>query len=138
MFFTQSNPLNKFKEPLPLFAVFDGMKIVEHLADKSGNGHPRVERCLRPLEDNLNMTAEKTQRLAFQEHKVLSVYDDFAGIGINQSRQASRKGGLAATALAHESDRFPGINLQGDLAKTRERHFRVRSSAKDLRQIADR
>ena len=90
--------------------------IVDHerLADDVADGHARVERCVRVLEDDLHLAANVAQLPPRQVRDVTTVELDLARRRISQPDQRAREGRLATPGLADEPERLPGVDRQID------------------------
>src|SRR4029077_14408876 len=84
----------------------------ERFAGDVANGHSRVERRVRILEDDLHLAADLAHLTALEARDVPAVEDDLPGRGLCQLDQRAREGGLATAGLPHEPDRLPGLNGQ--------------------------
>src|SRR5439155_13427074 len=103
----------------PIEAV-DAQRLGDDLAD----GHARVERCVRVLEDDLHLTTDVTHPAAAEARDVETVEDHLARGRLEQLDERPSKGGLAAAGLADESERLAllddhvdavdGVNLADD------------------------
>src|SRR5262249_22829149 len=86
----------------------------ERLAHDVADGHARVERCIRVLEDDLHLAANLAHLAPLQVGDVTAVEDDLPRGGLRELDQGAREGCLATARLAHQPDRLPGIDGQID------------------------
>ena len=86
----------------------------EGLADDVADGHPRVERRVRILEDDLHLPADLAHLAALEARDVAAVEEDLARRGLRQLDQRARQGRLAAARLADEAERLSGLDGQVD------------------------
>ena len=78
----------------------------ERLPDRVAHGHPRVERTRGILEYDLHPPAQRSQCFPVQPEHVLAVEPHRSRGGLQQSQDHPSQSGLAASALAHQSQRF--------------------------------
>ena len=97
--------------------------------------HPRVQRSERVLEDELHLPPKPLQILALQREHVdqrprsLKVIDP--AIGRHGAQQQFAQGGLAAPALADQSETFAALDPQADHRRRQPRAapiFRCRTT----------
>src|SRR5262245_57263053 len=83
----------------------------QRLPDNIEQGHVWIERCKRVLKDHLHVAAQPLQ-LGFRKRgdvdllSHLRTEQNLAGRRLNGTQDTARGGGLAATALAHQSEGF--------------------------------
>jgi hypothetical protein len=80
----------------------------QRLADIVEQGHARIERAERVLEDHLDLGPERQQLALRQGREIdhlsgLGAVEDLAAGRIDRPQDAARGGGLAAAALAHQA-----------------------------------
>ena len=96
----------------------------EGFAKDRADGHARIERGERVLEHDLHVAPHGAQVAAGKAKHVLSVKGDLAFAGFDEAQHAARRGRLAATGLADQSERFAAVD--------RKRHAVHRVNAPDL------
>src|SRR5579884_768757 len=81
-------------------------KIFERLGYDLVDRHPRVKRAEGVLEDHLHLPTHRTHLSRPQLCNVPPTDDDAPGSDGHEPQQRPAQGGLAASALAHEPERF--------------------------------
>src|SRR4029077_6563025 len=89
-------------------------EVVKRLLQDAPDGHARVERRERVLEDYLHLPPDATQLPAAEAGDVLAVEDDLAGGHRKQGGDQPGEGRLAAPRLADETQRLAPPDLQVD------------------------
>ncbi len=82
----------------------------EGFAKDRADGHARIERRERVLEHDLHVAPHGAQVAAGKAKHVLAVKGDLAFAGFDEAQHAARRGGLAATGLADQSQRFAAVD----------------------------
>src|SRR5664279_2986116 len=80
------------------------------LGDDLADGHPWIERTVRVLENHLRFASERLRVGAIQLGDVLTVEPNLASGRFDETQHRASERGLAATALADETDGFPFID----------------------------
>src|SRR5450756_2204095 len=91
----------------------DGVDL-EGLLHDAAHGHPRIEACVRVLEDHLHPAPHPPQRLALERRQLRAVEGDRACRGPVEADDRAPGGALAAARLPDEPERLA--------APQRERH----------------
>ena len=91
----------------------------QRLADIVEQGHARVERAERVLEDHLDLGPQRQQLGGLQRREVdhlsgARAVEDFAAGRIDGAQDAARGGGLAAAAFANETQGFALVDGEVD------------------------
>src|SRR5216110_546532 len=84
----------------------------ERLADDRAHRHPRIERRVGVLEDDLHLFAQRTQRALVERRDVLRPEPDLARRRLDQPEDRATRGGLAAARLADEAERLARQDLE--------------------------
>src|SRR4051812_3017857 len=84
----------------------------ERLGDDVADGHPRIERGVRILEDDLELSADLAQLFAPEPRQLLTAETDRAGRRLQQLQDAVAGGRLAGPRLTHETERLPSADLE--------------------------
>ena len=80
----------------------------QRLADDVADGHPRVQRGVRVLEDDLDL-APDLAKVAAAHRRQLAPVERHGSLGrLQQLENAEARGRLARAGLAHEPDGLPG------------------------------
>ena len=90
--------------------LVDGQRFTNDGFDR----HARVERGEGVLKNDLHVTPHFAQRLRVHGGDVLAIESHLAIAGLDQAQDATARGGLAATGLAHHAQGFPGSNAEAD------------------------
>jgi hypothetical protein len=85
----------------------------ERLADDGAHGHPRVQRRVGVLEDDLEVAPERAERPLVHGRDVLALEPDLAGRRLDEPQDAAARRRLPASRLAHEPERLAGVDLEG-------------------------
>ena len=85
---------------------FEGEDPLERIAD----AHPRIERGVRILEDDLRMAAAVAQFAASQREEILAAEQHLAAAGLHQAQQPLAHRGFAAAGFADQCQGFSGCN----------------------------
>ena len=88
--------------------------MIERLLDDRADAHPRVERRVRILKDDLEVPARAAELAARQRAHVHVLDADLAGGRLDQPQQAAPGRRLAAAGLADQAERLA--------RRDRERH----------------
>ena len=88
---------------------------VERFADNSGDGHARVQRTVRILENHLKIPPARPKSRSGQPRNVFPSEQDLARGGLDQPDDRPAQGGLAAAAFADETNGFAWRNGQADI-----------------------
>src|SRR5215470_3743561 len=96
----------------------------QSLADDRSHRHPRIQRRVRVLEDDLHLLAQRAQGALVERRDVLALERDFARGRLDQSQDRAARRGLAAAGLAHQPERLAAHDV--------ERHVVHRVHARDL------
>ena len=89
-----------------------GMMEVNGFFQSLLNGHPRVQRGVRVLENHLHFTAVRQQRFAFQRIDALAFIVHFTSGGRQQAHNSASNRRLAAARLAYNAQGFAFEHLQ--------------------------
>jgi len=84
----------------------------QRFANALSHRHPRIQRMERVLENHLELPPERAEGAGSQGGDVLSVEEDPAAGGFEQSQDGTSKGALATTALTNESHGLAGCDGQ--------------------------
>ena len=89
-------------------------KLVDHqcLADDGADGHARIERGERILEDDLHVAAQPLQRAAIERGNVPALEPYLARGGFDQPQDAAPGGRLATPRFAYYSERLSGSEVE--------------------------
>ena len=101
----------------PLAAAALGRDVavdLEGFADDVADRHPRVQRRVRVLEDDLDVAAQPPHRGALLGVHVHPVEDELAGRRLLQPHQHPTQGRLAAAGLPDDAERLALVELEGD------------------------
>src|SRR6185503_3584580 len=88
---------------------------VQRLADDRADGHARVERAVRVLEDDLHPAPEAAQPVRLERGQVDPVEPDRARGGLAQADQRPAGRALAAAGFADEPEGLAAANLEADV-----------------------
>ena len=83
----------------------DGMH-ADRLGDDLADGHARIERGVRVLEDDLHLLAHGDHRLAVEPGDVHVLEADLASGGVVETQHQAAERGFSTTRLAHEAQRL--------------------------------
>ena len=86
----------------------------ERLGDDVADGHARVERRVRVLEDDLHLAPHLPHLLAAERRQLPPVEPDRAAGRLEQAEDAVPGGGLARAGLADEPERLALPDLEAD------------------------
>src|SRR4051794_17156555 len=87
----------------------------QRLGDDVADGHPRIERGVGILEDDLELPADLAQLLTLEPRQLLAAKTHRAGRRLEQLEDAVAGGRLAGPRLTHETERFPLADLERDV-----------------------
>ena len=87
---------------------------LEWLADDVANGHAWIQRRVRILEDDLQLTADRAHLLPLEARDVATVDDDRARGRLDQLENGARERGLTTPGLADEPERLALPDLEID------------------------
>ena len=99
--------------PLTFAAPVEAMN-AERLGDDLANGHPRVQRRVRVLEDDLDVTSYGPHLSALVCGDVRPVENDPPGSRLDQLDERASKGRLPAAGLAHDPERLAALDGEVD------------------------
>ncbi len=85
----------------------------DRFADDVADGHARVQRTKRVLEDHLRFATERFQAGAVELRDVLVLEPDFAGGRFDKPQQGAAQRRLAATRFTDEADGFAFVDGEG-------------------------
>src|SRR5262245_57897300 len=99
-------------DPLGLLPdAVDGQAFGHDRAD----GHPRIERAVGVLEDDLEIAPVAAHLFGRQREQVRAVVPDGSRGGLDEPEEGAPGGGLAAAAFADEAQRFARRDLERDV-----------------------
>ena len=107
-----------FQQPAhTLFGLVGRHQLVDEqrLHHRIAHRQARVERGIRVLEHELDVTPQRLQRGAFQRRDVAAGHFHPTALVRDQPRQRTAGGALAAARLTHQRQRFAGLQLEADL-----------------------
>ena len=87
---------------------------VDGFGDDRTDRHPRIERAIRILEDDLHPAAHLAQRVGLERAEIDAVEADRARGGIAQADHRPARRALATTGFTDESERLALADLEGD------------------------
>src|SRR5262249_25943592 len=85
------------------------------LVQRGADGHPRIQRGIRILEDHLHSTAQLTQLVPLRGADVGAVELDCPGVGLYEPDDAASQCRLTAPGLAGQPDNLPVVQLERDI-----------------------
>src|SRR5207247_642698 len=85
---------------------------IQCLANTVLDGHARVERTVRVLENHLELAAQRPQFGTVQPSDVFAFEEELASGRLDEPDDGAAQGGLAAAALPHQAHRFTRRNLK--------------------------
>src|SRR5207245_11306829 len=80
----------------------------ERLADDRADGHPRIERRVRVLEDDLHFLPERAKRSLVERRHVATLEAHLARRRLDQSQDGAARRRLPAARFADEAEPLPG------------------------------
>ena len=105
----EADVLQQFGHPLAVFRLAADKAVHdEGLPDDVARRHPRVQRAVGILENDLHFAAHGPHLLGSQFRQVLPLKLDLTVRGLVKLQDATASGGLAAAAFAHQ---IPGSRL---------------------------
>src|SRR5262245_19417929 len=109
-------------------------ELVDHqrLTDDRSDGHPRIQRRVRILEDDLHLLAQRAQRPLVERGDVLALERDLARGRLDQSQNGATGRGFTATRLAHQPERLAGHHIERHVVhRVHPRHLAREQAATD-------
>ena len=115
---------------------------LERLGDHLADGHLRIERLVRVLEDHLDVAAQGFLFFALGVRDIVALEDDLAGRWRFQSQQRQRQRRFAAAALADDGQNLAPAEVKTDIVHCMNKALRRAKQARALRleqlaQVAD-
>ena len=110
----KADQTQEFRHPLAFPALGQTMQCKgfgEHVAD----GHSRVERAVRVLENHLHLTAQRAHLALREAEQVAPVEPDLPRSRLDQAQREASGGRLAAARFADQRQSFPGVELEADV-----------------------
>jgi hypothetical protein len=87
----------------------------ERLHDREAHREARVQRGEGVLEDELDVAPQRLQLALRQRQHVAALELDLPALAVDQAQQRAAGGRLAAARLAHQRQRFAGVEVEADL-----------------------
>jgi hypothetical protein len=109
----ESDELEELFDALAYAAAGEAMDI-EDFADGLADGHARVERAERILENDLGSTPEATEAIAIEGSNVGAVEEDAASARLDEAEDGATGRGLAGAGLTDEAEGLAAADLEGD------------------------
>ena len=105
------------------------------LGDGRSDRHPRIERAVGVLEDDLHPAAHLAQGVGLQAHQVDAVERHLAVRGLAEPDQRAAGGALAAAGLADEAQRLAAADRERDAVDRLHRPDRLLEHAGADREV---
>ena len=104
--------------PLPSLLLGRSTQFGDRTADDTTHGMTAVKGRVGVLEHDLDGTDVFRRTLAQRGAQRLTIeLNDTSTVGIGQTEEHLRQGGLSGAGLAHQSQRFASLQLERDIAK---------------------
>ena len=87
---------------------------LHRLGDDVADRHARVQRGVGVLEDHLQVAAHLAHLATVELRQVLALEDHLAGGRLVELQDGATGRGLAATGLAHQTERLTLLDVEGD------------------------
>jgi hypothetical protein len=111
---TKPDLLQQRFDPTTLLGALREAVNLDPLGDDRADAHPRVQRRIGILKDDLHGAAHASELGGGEREDVLAVEADLARRRLDQPEQAAPKRGLSATGLADDAQGLPCADLQVD------------------------
>src|SRR5437764_2832333 len=112
VFRTQPHFLKQLTHPRVGGGSFGELVNGEAFADDRTDGHPRIERGDRVLEDDLHLTANCAQLRRSHRADVAPLELDLAGSRLQQAENAAARGRLAGSRFTEDTQPFPAGTVE--------------------------
>ena len=90
------------------------------LGDDLANGHTRVQRSIRILEDKLHLATHVLDLMLAHLGNVFALEEHFAGRRLGEAHDGTARGGLTATGLADQTKGLARIDLERNVVHSRD------------------
>ena len=106
----EADQLQQFLDPRAVPRPRHQVMQLERLAQDLADGHPRIERGVGILKDDLRLAAEAAELLGIHRQQIAAFEADAAGVGLDQPQHQPAHRRLAAAGLADQRQRLAGLD----------------------------
>ena len=133
----QPDGAQELLDPAPTLVAAVQAVDAQRLGDDLAHRHPRVQRRVRILEDDLDVSPDGPHLPALEAGDVLALEHDLAGGRLEQLDDGPSEGRLAATRLSDDAERLAGLHRQVDAVHRLHLPDRVLEEARLDREVLD-
>ena len=116
----QSNDVEKLADALNALLLGTHAMNGHGLGDNLSDGHTRVERSIRILEDKLHLATHVLDLMLAHLGNIFALEEHLTGGRLGQTHDGAARRGLAATRLANQTKGLARINLKRDVIYSRD------------------
>ena len=116
----QSNDVEKLADALNALLLGAHAVNGHGLGDDLTDGHTRVERSIRILEDKLHLATHVLDLMFAHLGNIFALEEHLTGGRLGQTHDGAARGGLTATRLANQAKGLARINLKRDVIYSRD------------------